>query len=129
MSMLFCVNTKALQYCTFFIVDGDWTSVDGGTGEVEGDKADGDELPPLGERPTAVGLLEPLPVEDLGDITFALLEESGDVVDVANPALAADGWSCWLASDAECVDANPSVPFSSLSFCSESNHISSSSSS
>ena len=44
--------------CTFFRVEGDGTSVDGGIGDVEGDSVEGEELPPLEDAPT-IGLLEP----------------------------------------------------------------------
>ena len=103
---------------TFLRVEGDLTSVKGGVGDVVGDN-DGDEVPPFELLTT--GLLEPLLWLILGDMTFDLEEESGDVGDVVT--FDADGL------DAAAVATTSAAPFSSLSSSSELNHISSSSSS
>lgn len=98
---------------TFLRVEGDLTSVKGGVGDVVGDK-DGDDVPPF--ELLMIGLLDPLLWFILGDMTFDLEEDSGDVGDVTLDGL-----------DTAVVTTS-AAPFSSLSSSSELNHISSSSS-
>ena len=111
--------------CTYFRVEEDWTSVDGGIRDVEGDSVECEELPTLEDAPT-IGLFEPPLWFALGDITLALEEAMGDVGDVVR----ATDCTCWVVAAAVgWEDTTTSVPLSSASSSSELNHISSSSSS